>query len=216
MKPLIQFPCPAILCVSFLVSCGVKSPSGFLSDFDQLDAGYGTTDAMASYVAGDVDLRTYHAMIIDPVTTVIADPEISPEVAEQLAAYTQEALRTEFGRLIPLTEKPGTGVLRLRAGLSDVISGTQIQGKPFVSRHASPVVRDSGKIGDATVAAFVSKVSFEGELIDSTSGRRIAALVDHRMGNKRDATAETSWAAIRSGAGMGAKKLAARFKNARE
>lgn len=215
MKPFTFTRPVACLCGLLLVSCGVKSPSGFLGDFDQLDAGYGTTDAVASYVAPDANLRSYRAMIIDPVTTVIADPEVSPEVSARLAAYTEEALRAEFGQLIPLTSTPGPGVLRMRAGLSDVISGTRIIGKPIITQHNATSASHSGKIGDATVAAFVSKVSFEGELLDSASGKRIAALVDHRYGNKREATAQTSWAAIRSGASMGAKKLATRFKTAR-
>lgn len=198
-----------------LSSCAVKSPSGFLSDFDQLDAGYGTTDAVAAYAAQGVDLKAYHSLVVDPVTTVIANPSVDPQVAEQLAAYVDESLRAEFGKHIRIVSQPGPGVLRMRAALTDVVSGVKPLGKPVTTRFASPRVSYDGKLGSDAAASFVSQVAFEAELVDSSSGRRIAALVDHRLGNKREATANTSWAAVRSGAGMGAKKLSQRFVNAR-
>jgi hypothetical protein len=193
----------------------MRSPSGFLTNFDQLDAGYGTEDAVAAYVAPDANARAYHSLMIDPVTTVIASTAVSPQVAEQLAADVQNALHNEFKPHIQIVSAPGPGTLRLRAALTDVISGHHEVGKPVTTRHLAPRETLTGKIGDELVASFISKVSFEGELVDSVSGKRLAALVDHRLGKKREATAETSWAAVRSGASMGAKKLAQRFLNAR-
>lgn len=219
MKPTISSSLLVLIGALACASCSVTSPSGFLGNFDQLDAGFGTTDAVASYVAPDTDITQYKALIIDPVTTVFADPEISPEVASQLAAYTQEALIGEFGKHIALTATPGPSVLRLRSALSDVISGTEIQGDPVTTKHMAPRATLDGTIGDETIAKFVSKVSFEAELIDAGTDQRIGALVDHRLGNrlgkKREATSSTSWAAVKSAASMGVKKLAKRFTLAR-
>ena len=216
MKNKWLFGC-AVLAAGFtVVSCStMRSPSGFLTHFDQLDAGYGTEDAVASFVAPDANARAYHSLMIDPVTTVIDNPAVSPQVSDQLATYVQDALHNEFRQHIAIARAPGPGVLRLRSALTDVISGNPAQGKPVTTLHVSPRATISGKIGDEALAAFVSKVSFESELVDSVSGKRLAALVDHRLGKKREATADTSWAAVRSGIAMGAKKLANRFTSAR-
>ncbi len=83
-----------------ITSCatGGRSPSGFLANFSQLDAGYGTTDAVSAYVKPGVDLKKYDSFLIDPVTTVVATPGISPEVTDQLAAYLSDSLRVPGGR----------------------------------------------------------------------------------------------------------------------
>lgn len=170
---------------------------------------------MGSYLNPEMNARGYHSLMIDPVTTVIASSAVSPQVAEQLAADLQNAMHDEFKQHITIVSVPGPGTLRLRAALTDVISGHPVVGKPVTTRHISPRETLTGKIGDQTLAAFITKVSFEGELVDSVSGKRLAALVDHRLGTKREATADTTWASVRSGASMGAKKLAQRFLRAR-
>lgn len=180
-----------------------------------MNAGYATEDALAAYVAPDANTRSYQSLMIDPVTTVIASSAVSPQVAEQLAADMQNALHNEFKQHLQIVSVAGPGTLRLRAALTDVISGHPAAGKPVTTKHIAPRDTLTGKIGDDQLASFISKVSFEGELVDSVSGKRLVALVDHRLGNKREATANTSWAAVRSAAGMGAKKLAQRFINAR-
>src|SRR6478735_1450522 len=78
-----------------LSSCatGGKSPSGFLSNYQQLDGGHGTADAVSAYVKPGADLKKYDSIIIDPATTVIATPGISTAVKDQIAAYMGEALR---------------------------------------------------------------------------------------------------------------------------
>jgi ornithine cyclodeaminase/alanine dehydrogenase-like protein (mu-crystallin family) len=81
--------------------------------------------------------------------------------------------------------------------------------------HSSPRAALSGKLGSAELAAFISNVSFEGEILDSSTGERISALSDHRIGAKRDATAATSWASVRSAANQGAARLWQRFSAAR-
>jgi hypothetical protein len=81
--------------------------------------------------------------------------------------------------------------------------------------HAGPSATLSGKLGSAELAAFISKVSFEGEILDSVTGERLSALSDHRIGAKREASASTSWEAVRSAANQGAVRLWKRFSDAR-
>lgn len=196
-----------------LSSCatGGKSPSGILSNFSQLDAGYGTENAVSSYVKPGADLKQYDSVIIDPVTTVVASPDVSPAVTDQLAAYLNESLRSQLAGELNVVSSPGPKTLRVRTGLTDVISADQA-GKGVTAIHAAPRATLSGNLGSAAVASFVSNVAFEGEILDSATGERLVALVDHRLGSKRAATEKTSWAAVRSGVNQGVVKLRDRFK----
>ncbi len=195
-------------------STGGRSPSGFLSNFKQLDAGYGTTDAVAAYLKPGADLKKYNSILIEPVTTVVATPGITMEVKEQLAAYLGAALQSQLGGKLQIATTPGPNTLRVRTALTDVISGSPA-GKPVTTVHSNPQATLAGTLGSDEVAAFISRVSFEGEMLDSVTGERISALCDHRLGAKREAKATTSWAAVRSGANQGAARLYQRFLAAR-
>ena len=203
-------------CAIALTSCttGGRSPSGFLSRYSQLDAGYGTADAVAVYVKPDADFRKYDSVMFDPVTTVVASPGISAEVKDQLAADLSEALRAQATAGMRIVGSPGPKTIRIRAALTDVIEG-QKSGKPVTITHVSPRATLSGRLGSDGLAAFISSVCFEGEILDSSSGERLSALSDHRIGVKREATPETTWAGVRSATNQGAAKLWARFAAAR-
>jgi len=136
---------------------------------------------------------------------------VSPAVTDQLAAYLGESLRSQLAGELNVVSSPGPKTLRVRTGLTDVISADQA-GKGVTAIHAAPRATLSGNLGSAAVASFVSNVAFEGEILDSATGERLVALVDHRLGSKRAATEKTSWAAVRSGVNQGVVKLRDRFK----
>ena len=195
-------------------STGGRSPSGFLANFKQLDAGYGTENAVSAYAKPGVDLKKYDSIIIHPVTTVVAAPGISAAVQDQLAAYLDESLRSQVASGLKITSTPGPKTLMVRTALTDVVSGSKT-GSPVTTVHASPRATLTGNLGSDAVAAFVSNVSFEGEILDSATGERLSALVDHRLGSKREASASTTWASVRSAANQGAARLWKRFEAAR-
>ena len=195
-------------------STGGRSPSGFLSDYSQLNAGYGTADAVSAYVRPGVDFKRYDSVMIDPVTTVVAASGISPEVSAQLAKYLGDALRENAPASMKVVSVPGPTTLRVRAALTDVIEGGPTKA-PVKSVHPSPQAAMTGTLGSDAVAAFVSNVSFEGEILDSATGVRLSAMCDHRIGVKREASAATSWAAVRSATQQGALRLWKRFEAAR-
>lgn len=191
-------------------STGGRSPSGFLTNYKQLDSGYGTADAVTAYRKPDVNYAKYDSVLIDPVTTVVATPGISPEVKDQLAAYLAEALRTQSGGKLKIASTPGPSTLRLRTALTDVVENQKL-GKPVKTVHTSPQATFTGTLGSAAVADFISDVAFEGEIQDSVTGERLGALIDHRLGSKREATATTTWASVRSATNQGAIRLWQRF-----
>lgn len=199
-----------------LTSCatGGKSPSGFLSNYQQLNAGYGTTDAVSVFVKPGADLKKYDSVIIDPVTTVVATPGVSAQVKEQLAAYLGDSLRGRIAGELKTVSVPGPTTLRVRTALTDVIED-QKAGTPVTTVHPGARATLTGALGSAEVAAFVSLVSFEGEIVDSLTGERLVASIDHRLGVKREATPQTSWASVRSAVNQGVGKLSDRFMTLR-
>jgi len=195
-------------------STGGRSPSGFLSNYQQMDGGYGSANAVSAYVKPGVDLKKYDSVMVDPVTTIVATPGISATVKEQLAAYLGDSLRGQLGGNLKLVNVPGPTTLRVRTALTDVIENQKV-GKPVTTVHTGARATLSGPIGSAEVAKFVSNVSFEGEIIDSSSGERLFAHTDHRLGAKREATATTTWAGVRSGVNQGVVRLRDRFMTLR-
>lgn len=195
-------------------STGGRSPSGFLGNYKQLDAGYGTADAVSAYLKPGVDLKKYDSVMIDPVTTVVATPGISAAVKDQLATYLGESLRSHSAGKLKLVGSPGPTTIRLRTALTDVVEN-QKAGTPVTTVHSNPQAALTGNLGSAAIAGFVSNVSFEGEIVDSVTGERLSALCDHRLGVKREATAATTWASVRSATNQGAGRLWHRFMTAR-
>jgi len=214
MKPIQRIGVIAISGAALaLFSCaptGGRSPSGFLANFSQLNAGYGTADAVSAYIKPGADLKNYDSVMIDPVTTVIATQGISPQVSSQLAAYLGESLRSQVTGKLKIAAAPGPKTLRVRMALTDVLEKSKA-GTPVTTVQTSPQATLSGNLGSPALAAFITKVSFEGEILDSVTGERLCALCDHRIGAKREATAATSWAAVRSAAQQGAARLYQRF-----
>lgn len=215
MKPIHRIGLIAISGAALaLSSCttpgGRSSPSGFLTNFSQLDAGYGTTDAVSAYIKPGIDLKKYDSVIIAPVTTVVATPAISPQVTAQLAAYLGDSLRSEVAGKMKIVTTPGPTTLKVRVALTDVLEKSR-GATPVTTVHPDPQVTLTGNLGSAALAAFISNVSFEGEILDSVSGERVCALCDHRLGSKREATASTTWASVRSASQLRAARLYQRF-----
>jgi len=194
------------LAVSSCSTNGDRSPSGFLGNYKQLDAGYGSADAVSAYLKPGVDLKKYDSVMIDPVTTVVATPGISAKVTDQLAAYQGEALRSQVAGKMKVVKVAGPRTLRVRTALTDIVENRK-PGTPVTTVHTSPRTALSGNLGSDTVAAFVANVSFEGEILDSVTGERLSARCDHRLATKREATAATPWATVRANA----NQRAARF-----
>jgi hypothetical protein len=187
-------------------STGGRSPSGFLSNYQQMDGGYGTADAVSAYVKPGVDLIKYDSVMVDPVTTIVATPGISAAVKDQIAAYLGDSLRGQLVENFTLVSVPGPTTLRVRTALTDVIENQNV-GKPVITVHTGARATLSGPIGSTEVATFVSNVSFEGEIVESLSGERLLGNTDHRLGAKREATASTSWAGVRSGVNQSVVRL---------
>jgi hypothetical protein len=165
-----------LLLVSQILLCACKTPvsvsdrSVFLSDYSNLER---IDDSMLQFVdeaAGD-----YSSFIVEPIVIafrqapdeqVFTDDELS-----ELSAYYESAVIEALSRNdgYPIVKSPGPGVARMRIGITDV---EETIGVLNISIYTK--ITGLG-LGGA---------SFEGEIVDSVTGKQLAATVRWGTGSR--------------------------------
>lgn len=212
LTKLIGLPAAASLAL-FATSCtSTTSPSGFLTNFNQLGGGYSTAESLAVYSAPGLDVTDYDSIYIEAPTTIIDVDKHDPRVAEQLSAYVVRALRSEYGKQLRIVGTPGPRTIRVRTALTDIVEGSNPT-NPVTTTYSAPKAPLRGAVGSA--APFISSISFEGEALDGATGERLAAMSDQRSGAKRDhIDASTDWVAVNTMVETWAANMAARLTSA--
>ena len=162
--------------------------SGFLCDYSQFRKG-GKDEAQLVYHHPTADIGKYRRILFDPVV-IMADhakssafTTMSPEQQQAMVNYVDARVREKLQPDYAFVTAPGPEVMRLRVAI------TEVEGATIVLDTVSSVV----PIGLAISAlerllvgapASVGKAGVEGEILDSLSGERLAAVVDARAGRK--------------------------------
>jgi hypothetical protein len=186
-------------------------PSGFLGDYSQLQPGE-DDQAQLVYIAPDLDLSGYHAIMIDSVT-LWQSSDASPlprEESQALTDYLYQALHEQLALDWRIADRPGPTVLRLRAAI------TEAKGARVVGNAVTTVIPQlkllstvAGVSSDTQV--FVGKAAMEVELTDSMSGRRLAAAVDARAGGKTLRGGLAKWSDVKNAFDYWAQRLRTRL-----
>jgi hypothetical protein len=147
--------------------------AGFLKDYASLKPNPNLDGNALTYAATDAkqNLRSYFAIIVDPVEVYVATDADASKVSEDsrvaLTNYFQHALIDAVSDAFPVVDAPGPLTLRLRAALVGVDVGGQV-----AAGDAPPDAKPFER------ALNIGKVGVEMELVDSKTGERIAAMVD--------------------------------------
>lgn len=147
--------------------------AGFLKDYASLKPNPNLDGNALTYAATDAkqNLRSYFAIIVDPVEVYVATDADASKVSEEsrvaLTNYFQHALIDAVSDAFPVVDAPGPLTLRLRAALVGVDVGGQV-----AAGDAPPDAKPFER------ALNIGKVGVEMELVDSKTGERIAAMVD--------------------------------------
>ncbi|RJP93682.1 MAG: DUF3313 domain-containing protein [Desulfobacteraceae bacterium] len=178
----------AMLCVSCATTHQERSvkTSGFLNDYSQLKEG--TDDqALMVYIDTGVQFNQYSKVIIDPVRLVATEDsdmaKISTEDRQAIANYFYAALNENLSKKYTIVTEPGPQTMRLRVALTDmagskVVLDTLSSIVPFgIAFNMISVVATGNSLS-------VGSATGEMELLDSTTGKRLAAAVDGRAGAK--------------------------------
>lgn len=157
------------LIVLLLAGCvaGSAPRSGFLRDYSGLEPVGNSKSLAEQRPPADFDLRRYVAVVIDePLITV---EELSEEDKRRLADVFRRALVAELNGALPVTDRLGPGVLRVRTAIVSARKAN-VPVNVLTSLVAVPLTRGG--------------VAAEAEVIDGGTGRRIAALSWARSGAK--------------------------------
>jgi hypothetical protein len=166
-----------ILLVSHILLCACAATpvseidqSGFLSDYSKLEK---IDDNMLQFIdesAGDLS-----SFIIDPIVITFRQPPdeqvFTEEELSELTEYYEEAVIEALskGEGYPIVEFPGPDVVRIRIGITNVEETIGILNISIYTK-----ITGMG-LGGA---------SFEGEIVDSVTGKQLAAVVRWGTGSR--------------------------------
>jgi len=175
---------------------GEAEQSGFLRNYSQLQPQEGY-DAKEVYINPGAAWSKYNAVMIDSVTLWITDPskQPSPEDAQMLTDMFYKALSDKIGEKFTLVNRPGPGVLRVRAALTEA-KGARVALNAITT--VIPQLRVVTTLGGvaADTAVLVGAASGELEVVDSVTNERFAAAIDELAGTKGLLRAFSKWADV--------------------
>ncbi|TAM42704.1 DUF3313 domain-containing protein [bacterium] len=185
--------------------------SGFLGDYSKLHPGK-PGQAEFTYRDPSVNLSKYQKVILDPVQIWAAESssstlsELSREDQQLLVDYLYVALRDALAKDYALVTEPGPDVMRVRCAITEARANSPV--KDLVST-VTPIglgISYAKRITTGTHSG-VGIVSVEGELLDSVSGQRIAAVIDRRAGTKSLAGKPTRWGDVQDAFNFWARRM---------
>jgi hypothetical protein len=157
---------------------GPPPPSGFLGSYDHLRVDP-ADDSLLWWEREGFDWTSYRSVILDPVAVYYhpqaSEREIRPDELKKLTDSFRAAVVEHLGDDYRVTDEPGADVLRVRCAITDVIPV-----RPALNAFTSLV---------AFVAVDVGGAAIEVEFLDSTTGERLAAGVDRKLGKSIDGMA---------------------------
>ena len=166
----------AVSLIGILGSCGTTAyKTGFLSDYKNLKV----EDDILRYTNND-EFKTYNSFIVDPVKYV------GHKGADPVDADAQEAVTTEFHKALVsklqaanynVVTSPGPGIARVRIAITDIDK----------SHPVLNIIPQTHLLGFG-----IGSAAMEAEVVDSQSGKQIAAVVQGKAGSRMSFAGMTS------------------------
>lgn len=163
---------------------------GFLSDYQKLRPVAGLQGAQSWRQEG-TDWGKYDKVLIERMRVFIKEEGprkgVDPTDLKMLTDYFHEALAKEVAKSATLVDKPGTGVLRVRVAIVDLVPtmpavsavGTATP-YGFAAELASGVA--TGRpVGSAP---YLGKTGIQAQFLDGATGQVVAEFTDTEMGRK--------------------------------
>jgi Protein of unknown function (DUF3313) len=193
-------------------------PAGFLGDYTKLKPGK-EGEAQLIYIAKDADVTKYDSIMLESVSFWVAKEsdyeKLDKETAQSITDRLYKALYDRLAKDYKMVAKPGPNVLRIRAAITGA-QDARVVGNALTT--IVPQLRLLSQLGDLDndTAFFVGKAAVECELLDSATGKQLAAAVDERMGNKSLKTAFTNWGDVDAAIDFWANRMGDRLAKLRK
>jgi len=184
--------------------------SGFLTDYSKLHPGR-PGQAEFTYRNPNMDLSKYNKAILDPVQLWAAESDsplskLSREDQQLLVNYLYVALKDALAKDYTLVSEPGPDVMRVRCAITEARANRPVQDLLSTVTPAGLGISYAKRIVTGTHSG-VGIVSVEGELLDSVSGERLAAVIDRRAGTKSLAGKPTRWGDVQDAFNFWARRM---------
>ncbi|MFA5198962.1 MAG: DUF3313 domain-containing protein, partial [Candidatus Omnitrophota bacterium] len=185
--------------------------SGFLSDYSQLHHGK-KGQAEFNYRNTGVDLNKYNKVILEPVQIWAAKDEssalndLSSDEQQLLVNYLYVALYNALSTDYSMVNEPGPDVMRVRCAITEAHADSPVRDILSTVTPAGLGISYAKKFITGTHSG-VGVVSIEGELLDSVSGQRLAAVVDRRAGTKSLLGKPTRWGDVQDAFNFWARRM---------
>jgi hypothetical protein len=185
--------------------------SGFLGDYTQFHRG---KSGQAEYVYRDmnVDFGKYQKIILEPVQLWAAESSesvlnsLSKEDQQLLVDYLYVSLSDAFKRDYAIVNQPGPDVMKVRCAITEAKATSPV--KEIISTVTPYGLGISyAKHFAVGMHTGVGIVSVEGEVLDSITGQRLAAVVDRRAGTKSFFAKYTRWGDVQDAFSFWARRV---------
>jgi len=190
--------------------------SGFLGDYSQLKPGQ-EGQALWVYVDPSAKFSAYNAILLDPIAVYSSAEDsalakVPLSEMQGLVNYFDATIREHLAGDYKFVTKPGPGVMRLRIAISEA-KGAKVVLSTVSAVTPVGLALNGLKKGVTGASTGVGKTGVEMELLDSQSGKRLAAAIDERVGTKTSSFGE--WQSAKEAFDYWAAKLAARLQELR-
>lgn len=160
--------------------------SGFLGDYSQLRAGGEDRSALV-YIKPGANFKPYNKLMFERVVVMFSDSAeyhaIDPAMHKELTDYYQTALFDAVKDRYEIVDRPGPGVLRVRAAITGVKPSKPVANTMSTIIPVGIVAAGATKaISDDNLGTGEAATEFE--VLDAMTGERLAAAVDRRQGGK--------------------------------
>jgi hypothetical protein len=192
--------------------------SGFLGDYTELSPTDNSSEALLRYIDPRAPWSSYTAVRLEPVSFWAGpDSKISLQAQHMLTDYAYQKLAAALAaKGVHVTDQDGAGVIVVRAALADATSATPVLRTISVVIPQARLVSAASKFVTGQYA-FTGSVQTEGEVIDATSGKRVAAWVDKRFGGTSVKNADVwKWGDAEKAIDLWANLFATRFVDLRQ
>lgn len=147
------------------------------------------------------EMKNYDAFIVDPVQSRLSGKVLSPaERAEALNYFQDAAIKAIRDARFTVTDDVGPNVARISIALTDVAESTW-----WMKLHPGMRLSGSGTGGAA----------MEAEIVDSMSGKVLAAVVQSSPGNQFDLTNFSTLADVKTAIDKWAQQFKRRLEEIR-
>jgi len=183
--------------------------SGFLGDYSQLHHGK-NGQAEFTYRDPSMDLSKYQKVILDPVQLWTAEgsalSSLSREDQQLLVDYFYVSLHDALKRDYAIVNESGSDVMRVRCAITEARATSPVKDLISTVTPAGLGISYAKRLVVGTHSA-VGVVSVEGELLDSVTGERLAAVVDRRAGTKSVLGKPTRWGDVQDAFSFWARRM---------